>query len=255
MSGKALAAASFGTARPDALHAIKDVESRLKKAFPEYDFYRTFTSKVVRDKLGKTQNLYIPSPDELIKRLAREGYDEVKCQSLHMMPGVSYEGLRLSLVGFSPCFKRLYLGKPLLWDTPDYLALADALLEDMPSLTWNEAFVYMGHGSGRAADAGYCLMENCFRHRGSERVYVGVMEGFPGLDYILNRLRARKVKCVTLAPFLLTAGGHAQKELACVWKRRLEEAGYDVALRLKGIGEVRGVADIFVGHCIDAEKL
>lgn len=259
MSKKALMVVSFGTTYPDARRAIENLEERLCAAFPDYDFYRAFTSRMVARKIEKEEGVYIPSPAELLEQLAAGGYEEVRCQSLHVIFGQEYEKLMDQLRPFGGRFERLLAGEPLLWDTQDYLRLTAALLGQMPRLAEDEAYVFMGHGTEHPANAAYALVENCFRYHGAERVYVGTVEGFPHLDYVLARLNKCEVTNVHLAPLMIVAGDHAQNDLAGEeedsWKSRLESEGYTVETHLTGLGELDAVGDIFIDHCRQAEKV
>ena len=258
-SKKALVVVSFGTTYPDARRAIENLEERLCAAFPGYDFYRAFTSRMVARKIEREEGVYIPSPAELLEQLADAGYEEVRCQSLHVIFGQEYEKLMEQLRPFGGRFERLLAGEPLLWDTQDYLRLTAALLEEMPRLAEDEAYVFMGHGTEHPANAAYALVENCFRYQGAERVYVGTVEGFPHFDYITARLHRHEVVNVHLAPLMIVAGDHAQNDLAGddadSWKSRLEGEGYGVEPHLTGLGELDAVAEIFISHCREAQPL
>ncbi len=87
MSKKVLVAVSFGTSFPDAICGIENVENRLREAFPEYRFFRAFTSGVVSARIERDTGVHIPGVPELMEYLYREGFDEVRCQSLHIMSG------------------------------------------------------------------------------------------------------------------------------------------------------------------------
>ena len=77
MGKKALLVVSFGTSFEEALPAIVNIEETCKKAFPDYDFYRAFTSGMIIRKWARTKNVIIHNPDEVMKRLVAEGYEEV----------------------------------------------------------------------------------------------------------------------------------------------------------------------------------
>ena len=62
-----------------------------KKAFPDYDFYRAFTSGMIIRKWARTKNVIIHNPDEVMKRLVAEGYEEVICQPTHIINGLEYD--------------------------------------------------------------------------------------------------------------------------------------------------------------------
>ena len=93
MGKKALMVVSFGTSMPQARSAIEKIEQRLHKAFPDYDFFRAFTSRMVARKIEREEGVYIPAPEELMERLAEQGCEEVRCQSLHVIFGQEYEKL------------------------------------------------------------------------------------------------------------------------------------------------------------------
>ena len=58
MTKKALMVVSFGTSAPEAGYAITNIENVCRRAFPKYDFFRAFTSKMIIRKLKQT-NPYV----------------------------------------------------------------------------------------------------------------------------------------------------------------------------------------------------
>ncbi|WP_283674585.1 sirohydrochlorin cobaltochelatase [Butyricicoccus sp. Marseille-Q5471] len=258
MGKKALAIISFGTTYPQAREAIVCIENRLRQAFPEYDFYRAFTSGMVIRKIEREENIKIPNPAELMEQLAAEGYEEVLCQSLHVIPGVEYEKMLGQLASYRDRFACLRIGRPMLFEASDYEAICKSLLDQIGVLDEDAAYVYMGHGTTHFANAAYSQVENMFRSLGAEHVYVGTVEGFPDLAYVESRLLKRGIKRVTLAPFMIVAGDHAQNDLAGdedSWKTALKSAGYAVQTELCGLGELDAVGELFVAHCAQAEKI
>ena len=253
---KALAVISFGTTLPDARQAIEMIEKNLSDALPGYDFYRAFTSSIVRKRIRETEGLEIPGAGELAERLFAAGYEEVRCQSLHIMPGLEYEKMCRELAPYREKFVKFTIGAPLLSEPEDCRAVCEGLLSELPALAEDEAVVYMGHGTTHFANAVYSELENRFRDLGAKRVYVGTVEGFPGLDYIRSRLRNRNVRRVTLAPLMVVAGDHARNDLAGdgpdSWRSILLGDGYDVRLDLRGLGELPAVRERFAAHCGNA---
>ena len=253
MGKKALVVVSFGTTYPAARQAIAQLEERLRDAFPDYDLFRAFTSGVVIRKIAREEGEQILTPEELLGSLAKAGYDEVLCQSLHVIFGQEFEKLLAQIAPLRSRFARFAVGRPLLWDTADYLRLVRALLAEMPRLNSDEAFIFMGHGTEHRANAAYALVENVFRYEGAERVYVATVEGFPHLDYVLGRLDKKQVTRVYVQPLMIVAGDHAQNDLAGdetdSWKSRLLHEGYEVDTRLCGLGELDAVGALFVDHC------
>lgn len=255
MRKKALAIISFGTSYPKARRSIETLEQRLSEAMPEYDFYRAFTSEMVIRKIAREEGIQILNPEKLICQLRQQGYTEVVCQSLHVIPGIEYEKMCAQIQNaFGEM--QVKIGQPMLTSQEDYVHVCQALLGQMPTLKEDEAFVYMGHGTEHAVNAAYSQVENTFRFLDAERVYVGTVEGFPGLDYIQKRLQAHRIRKVWIAPFLIVAGDHAQNDLAGSeadsWKSILSAAGYTVNVSLQALGDVSGIGELFVKHCIHA---
>lgn len=257
MSKKALAVISFGTTYPQARQAIEEIEKSLRDALPEYDFFRAFTSGMVARKIERLEGIKIPSPAELMEQLVAEGYDEVLCQSLHVMPGVEYEKMLAQIAPYGEKLAKLLVGKPMLFAVRDYEHICAGLMERIPLQAADEAYVYMGHGTEHFANATYSQVENMFAFLGAERVLVGTVEGFPDLEYIRRCLKRLAVRKVTLAPFMIVAGDHAQNDLAGdeedSWKSVLEADGYEVSVDLSGLGEFDTVRELFVVHALEAE--
>lgn len=252
MRKKALAVISFGTTDPAARTAITKIESYLSASHLEYDFFRAFTSKTVIRKIAETENICILTPSDLLEQLALQGYRDVICQSIHMIPGHEYDKLCAQIHSFAHRFDTLQIGTPLLYQEADYTACCNLLLKHILPLDREEAFVFMGHGTDHFANAAYSQMENMFRYLGGERIYVGTVEGFPGISYIIQRLSEKKVRKVTLAPLMIVAGEHAKNDMAGMssesWKSILEQHGYSVEVQMKGLGEYPEIAALFDAH-------
>ena len=162
MSKKALAIVSFGTSYPEARRAIETLEQSLQAAMPGYDFYRAFTSGMIIRKIEREEGIRIPNPEELMRQLAQAGYEEVVCQSLHVIPGLEFEKMCMQIQNASGNM-RVMIGDPMLTSQEDYLLTCQALLSFMPNLQPHEAIVYMGHGTEHAVNAAYSQVENTFR--------------------------------------------------------------------------------------------
>lgn len=251
MGKKALVVVSFGTSYPQARTAIAQIEQALASAYPDYDFFRAFTSGIIIRKIEREEGIHIPTPEECMEKLAKDGYTEVICQSLHVIPGHEYEKMCAQIQPFAKNFTKFLIGKPLLYTEDDYLQLCKNLQTKIPALEADAAFVYMGHGTDHIANASYALVENTFRYLGAERVYVATVEGFPNFAYVLKRLETHQVRKVWLAPLMIVAGDHAQNDLAGEedsWKTELQARGYEVAVQLTGLGEYSEIAQQFAAH-------
>lgn len=256
---KAIVVVSFGTTYEQARKAIFKIEDQMKKAFPDYDFYRAFTSSIIIKMMKEKQGIVIETPEELMRRLKEEGYGEIICQPTHVIPGYEYDKMREMLLPFQSVFQKLRVGKPLLYTEEDYESCARIIMDEIPERTEKEGVVFMGHGTKHYVNGAYAQMENMLRSQGNENVYVGTVEGFPGIEYVCDRLKKKEIEKTYLMPFMVVAGDHARNDLAGEegnsWKKILQSKGIKTEVLLKGLGEIDEVGDLFIKHAKEAEEL
>lgn len=260
MSKKALMIVSFGTSFDEAMPAIVNIEEICRKAFPDYDFYRAFTSGMIIRKLKKTKNTVIDNPQEAMEKLAAAGYEEVLCQPTHIINGMEYEKMMSMLLPYKDRIPVIRVGRPLLTEEEDYRKACQIVVKELSApLAVDEAFVLMGHGTEHYANSAYCQFENMLRDLGFENTYVGTVEGFPSLDYVIRRMRIRGIRKVYLMPLMIVAGDHARNDLAGAeadsWDSLLRAEGFETEIILKGMGEIDEIAGLFVEHLKDAEEI
>lgn len=259
MGKKAVVAISFGTTYKKAREAIEKIENSLKNKFCEYDFFRAFTSNMVIKKIKEEENIIIKNPHDLMEQLLEMGYTEVICQSLHIIAGFEYEKMVNQLYSFKSKFDKIYVGAPMLFSNKDYEIICCELIKRMPKMTNDDAYVYMGHGTEHFANSVYSQIENMFRNVGAEHVYVGTVEGFPDINYVIKRLKKHNIKNVTISPFMIVAGDHAQNDLASnddeSWKSILIKNGFNVRVNMEGLGNLEAVCNLFCNHLKVAKEI
>lgn len=252
MSKKALLIISFGTSYKDSALAIENVENYLTARYEGYDFYRAYTSRFIVEKLKKRDNLHIHLPLEALEQLKQEGYDEVVCQSLHIINGVEYEMTKKEVLSYKDHFKSLRFTAPLLNTLEDYEKCVEAIMDEVGTLDAEHALVLMGHGTVHHSNAAYSQLEMMFNYKGYANVFVGTVEGFPEIEYVVDKVKKVAVKQVTLMPFMIVAGDHAKNDMASdeedSWKSVLEAEGIEVTTKLVGIGELDKICEIFYEH-------
>lgn len=252
MAKRALAVISFGTTYPQALEAIFRLERHLASSVPDCDFFRAFTSRMVIRSLKEKQGMDIMTPPQLMRHLKAQGYEEVYCQTLHVIGGREFTRLEEELREFQGQFRVLRLGAPMLENVEDDRQCVQAVMAHVPPMDARDVLLLMGHGTDHRANAAYAQLEQVFAAMGHEHVYVGTAEGYPMLDDLLPQLQHKKVKNVTLMPFMIVAGDHARNDLAGEepnsWKSRLEKLGYGVRVLMQGLGEFPEIAQVFERH-------
>ncbi|MEG0379840.1 MAG: sirohydrochlorin cobaltochelatase, partial [Eubacterium sp.] len=167
MSKKALLVISFGTSYLETRKkTIGAIEKDLQDHFPDHDFRRAFTSRMIIKKLSERDNEQVDIPHEALEKLKEEGYTEVVCQTTHVINGYEYDLTINELKKFENDFEVLTIGAPLLTTIEDYERTATIVAQELPELLAGEALVYMGHGSEHHANATYPAMDYTFKHLG-----------------------------------------------------------------------------------------
>ena len=104
----------------------------------------------------------------------------------------------------------------------------------------------MGHGTEHAADETYARL----RKQLPENVYLACVEGEHSLEKQLPALERLSVKEIALMPLMLVAGDHARNDMAGddrdSWKSILTRRGFDVRVRMQGLGALPEVQARFV---------
>ena len=249
--GKAILAVSFGTSHMDTLDkTIGAIERSIEEHFPEYRLYRAFTSGMILKKLRKTKGLEFYNVKEAMERMAADGMDTVIVQPTHIINGIENDRMLEDLMVYADQFQKIRVGKPLLSSVDDYKKAIHAVMEEV-ELAEDETLVLMGHGTDHHANSAYPTLEYTFHLLGYRQVLVGTVEGFPDFNNVLTKLEITGTKKVVLMPFMVVAGDHAKHDMAGdedSWKSELEEAGYEVRTILKGLGELKGIRNLFVEH-------
>ena len=250
MNRKAILVVSFGTSYIEAgQKSIEVIETEIHARFPEYRLYRAWTSERIRRKVEKRDGVHISGVSEALRQMKEEGIAEVLVQATYILPGSEYrkmkEELKQSDIG------KIMISAPLLGDAKDCEQVAEIFSELNPAKD-KEMFVYMGHGEEDSANAQYARMNEIWKSKGREDLFLGAMEGENGLEAVLEALSQNNVQKITLAPFMVTAGSHAVSQMAGEqedsWKNLLTRAGYEVECCLKGLGEYPAIRKIFVEH-------
>lgn len=269
MEKKAILVVSFGTTYFKALAvSIASIEDQIKKEFPEYDVKRAFTSRKVIKILAERDGIQIDTEKMALERLQAEEYKEIIIQPLHVVMGEEYDKVKAIVSHYvhnqTGIFDKIFLGRPLLSYTgqagksDDYLIAIRAIQQQIPPIGSENAVVFMGHGGIHPANTAYAALQMKLEMAGLDRVFVYTVEGFPELDIVIAKLKKFNVKKVTLMPFMVTSGDHANNDMAgdnaFSAKSQLSKAGFEVEIYLHGLGENEAIQKIYVHHLQDAIK-
>lgn len=252
---KGILVVSFGTSHLDTMEkTIEVIEKEIKERFTDCNVYRAFTSGMIIRKLKRTEGISIDTVPEALSRMAADGIEDVIIQPTHIINGIENDRMMEDLMERMSLFRRIRVGKPLLSSVDDYKKAIHAVMAET-ELDDGEMLVLMGHGTDHHANSAYPTLEYTFHALGYSQVLVGTVESFPELKNVMAKLKIAEKKKVALMPFMLVAGDHAKNDMAGEedsWKSQLEEEGYEVRVIMKGLGEFRGIRQIFMEHIEEA---
>ncbi len=288
----AIVLAMFGTTVEPALKALLNIRQEINRAYPNTPVRIAFTSNIIRkiwQKRAKDPNyvkehtdvpkdiLHVQGPLATIANLQDMGYDTIVVQPTHIAPAEEYLDLCEYIRGlnsiktikakFMP-FHKLVVGRPALGTfgpkhpyEEDIRAAVKALAKDAEIARKEKAaLVYMGHGNDYFPSGGSYLQFQDEMRRAYPDVLtlIGTVEGFPGLDHVVEQLKHTGTKKVVLKPMMVVAGDHAMNDMAGPepdsWKSVLNREGIEVIPVLKGLGEQDEFARLFVDHAADAAE-
>jgi len=288
----AVVLAMFGTSVEPALQSLLNIRAEVEKKFPDTEVRVAFTSNIIRKKWQHRAEdpdyitahpeipkdiLHVKTPLATIADLQNEGYDNIVLQPTHVSMGeefldlYTYVNALMDMGTFKKAkyrpFQKVALGRPALGTygtkfpyVEDIATLAKAMAPDAKLAAKEKAgLVYMGHGNDYFPGGAY--LEFAAKMR---KTYPGVVttignvEGYPGLDDVMESLKLYGVKKVVLKPFMVVAGDHAMNDMASdeddSWKTILEKNGFEVIIKAEGLGENHDFARIFADHTGDAAK-
>lgn len=255
---KAILVVSFGTSFNETREKTIDViENDLRNAFPDRDLYRAWTSKIITDKLKVRDGCSIDMPEAALERMKRDGITDVIVQPTFIIPGLEYEYLKEKVGKYTDDFDSIRIGRPLAGSEGDIAEVAGIIAKDI-STADGEALVLMGHGVFNGNNEVYLDLERAIRGLGYERVFIGTVEAEPGLEHVMEEVKHSGADKILLTPLLIVSGDHANNDMAGEdedsWASAFRREGFEVRCLLKGLGEYKGIRDIFVGHALEADR-
>lgn len=252
MEKKAVLAVSFGTSYREVIEScIVPAERAISDALCGWDFYRAFTSGMITKKLAEKESIFIDRPPEALNKLYADGYREIIVQPTHILAGTEYHDLKAQTEAFVRTHSdvKVRFGQPVLFENEDYARAAEALQHHMPHTQAGEIVLLMGHGSEHFSNASYFALQHYLDRLPTQAVYVANVEAPPLLDSVIEKMKQEHIRKVYLMPFMLVAGDHAKNDMAGddddSWKNRLERAGFETEIILKGLGESPDFAEIY----------
>lgn len=248
---------SFGTTFKDSRQkTIDQTVADIKAAHPDQKVVVAFTSHIIVDRIKANEGITVPTPEQALEQLKKEGYTRVAITSLDVIPGMEYAYDSAIFDLYKNDFKKMTLGTPILYwmgqegQRDDLAEFVQALKTQFPKLGKDDAVLVMAHGTPHPANAYYAVVQDRFDEANVDNVLIYSVEGWPHLDTVIPQLKAKGIKHVYLMPMMMVAGDHANNDMAGAeedsHKSILEKEGFTVTPYIHGLGENAAVRHMFV---------
>lgn len=253
----AMVVMSFGTTYKDTrAKTIDATVDAIKAAHPNTKVITAFTSHIIRDRIQQKEGITYPTPEEALAELKKDGYTRVALASLNVIPGMEYNYDAAVYNLYKDNFKKMTLGTSLMYwmgqenQTDQVIETLKAVQSQFPKLGKEDGLLIMAHGTPDPSNAYYSVIQDRIHTLGMKNVFVYTVEGTPNLEQVIPQLKLHGIKHVTLMPFMMVAGDHANNDMAGnepdSHKSILEKEGFKVDTYLHGLGENPNIRNLFV---------
>ena len=296
---KALLLVAFGSTWENAHNTFKGIVADYEKdaAFKDYDVYFSFTSAICinKSRAGEhyaSQDFY--APNFWLEAIGRQKYEEVRVQSLHVIPGEEFLRLRDNYIKdfknniygdldetYLESGVKVFVGGPLMAEEEDVEAVAKAINSNFSKYVQGDnVMAFLGHGNPEGYNYGngnvrYTQLETALQKINKNYFVATVdMEGNL-LDDLYARMKDQSVKAgttVTLHALMCIAGDHAHNDMSGIenegdsWREFFQGEGFKCAYDgndantannciLKGLGDYANIRAIWKKHTVEAAEM
>ena len=259
----AMVVMSFGTTFKDTrAKTIDATVDAIKAAHPNTKVITAFTSHIIRDRIQQKEGITYPTPEEALAELKKDGYTRVALASLDVIPGMEYNYDAAVYNLYKNDFKKMTLGTSLMYwmgqenQTDQVIETLKAVQSQFPKLGKEDGLLIMAHGTPDPSNAYYSVIQDRIHTLGMKNVFIYTVEGTPNLEQVIPQLKLHGIKHVTLMPFMMVAGDHANNDMAGnepdSHKSILEKEGFKVDTYIHGLGENQNIRNLFVERANEA---
>ena len=253
----AMVVMSFGTTYKETrAKTIDATVDAIKAAHPNTKVVTAFTSHIIRDRIQQKEGITYPTPEEALAELKKDGYTRVALASLDVIPGMEYNYDAAVYNLYKDNFKKMTLGTSLMYwmgqenQTDQVIETLKAVQSQFPKLGKEDGLLIMAHGTPDPSNAYYSVIQDRIHTLGMKNVFIYTVEGTPNLEQVIPQLKLHGIKHVTLMPFMMVAGDHANNDMAGdepeSHKSILEKEGFKVDTYIHGLGENPNIRNLFV---------
>ena len=242
---------SLGTTNKDSrAKTIEATFNALQNAFKGVKTALSFTSHIVIKRITQNEGCSpYSAPEETLEKLLHEGFNRIALVPLAIIPGIEYKYDVAIFHEYKTHFKKMTLATPLMYwqgqeNYPDDISEVMKAL-DLPAQENGTAILLMAHGTPDPSNAYYSVMQQRLSSLRND-AFIYTVEGYPRLEHFVENLKLQKISKVILMPLMLVAGDHANNDMAGEHKNFLTRAGFNVEVKLQGLGENPKIREIYI---------
>lgn len=233
----------FGTTHDDTRALTLDaINTKIQNSHPELEVREAYTSRIVIKRLYD-RGIQKLNPRQALAQLKTDGFTHILVQATTIVNGVEMLSLQREVEAVKEDFKEVRLATSLLFHESDYGEFTKVLTQETPS---DAVHLWVGHGTYDVSTAQYAMLDHYLHSSGYKNVVVGCVEGYPYYEQAIQRIKATGLKKVILQPLMIVAGDHAKADIAEDWKEQLEADGYEVEVRLIGLGQLPDIQQLLL---------
>lgn len=249
----AVVAVHHGTTDAAEQPKLDALNRELHALYPTADFKEAWMSRSAIKERSRKNASIMPTLDELLVKLQKDGYTHILIQPSHMTNDIEMQYARILADNASKVFKQVRLGMPLLHSEDDY--------SEMASLTAaaygveKMANVLLCGGDEDIVNAEYAVLENRLRMMNLKNWYVvSTVEHQP--EDLQALLKSNKQKKVNIIPFTFIADDDISLNVAREWASKLNKAGFKAITPASTNADFdKRVIALFKKHIKDAENV
>ncbi|MDU7145942.1 MAG: sirohydrochlorin cobaltochelatase [Veillonella sp.] len=245
----ALAAFALTFGAPVLGHAAYQLNPEVKDATPALK-----EASAIGVRTHNTEALQnLPNKDAMVVMSFGTTYKDTRAD---VIPGMEYNYDAAVYNLYKDNFKKMTLGTSLMYwmgqenQTDQVIETLKAVQSQFPKLGKEDGLLIMAHGTPDPSNAYYSVIQDRIHTLGMKNVFVYTVEGTPNLEQVIPQLKLHGIKHVTLMPFMMVAGDHANNDMAGnepdSHKSILEKEGFKVDTYIHGLGENPNIRKLFV---------
>ena len=249
---------SFGSTDEKAMkNTVFALEEFICQEFPSFFVLSAITGDRVRKIWKERRAACLPDLEDALHMMYKRGMDKVYVLPTFLGQGMQYEKMQKALFRWKKQFVLLDCAKPLLAGDKACTLTAKCLIEES-GIGQDETLILMGHGRKSSVPLEYHGLWRALEKLFPCHTVIEFLQDERGLENAARKAWGLGREKLCLMPLLFLAGYHVRTEMAGKensWKSFLEDKGFLVRIKARGLGEMIGIRKILKANlCEIIEK-